>query len=162
MEPLRNLVTELGFSNVRTLVNSGNVVFSSDTTMDGSAIARQLETALLEQHELDVPVVVRSAAELAEIVAANPFPEVAATPKLLHVSFLANPLDTDQLALLNTLDTGDDRIVLRGRNIYMHVPNGLSGASPATIAYDRKLKIVATGRNWNTVTTLAAMSAEAT
>lgn len=157
MEPLRELVTDLGFTNVRTLVNSGNVVLTGEG--DSDDIARHIEAALRHHHNLEVAVVVRTAAEMQEVVAGNPFPEIAATPKLLHVSFLAAPHSPDDLARLESLDTGDDRIVAIGKQVYLHVPYGLSGASPAIQNADRHFTGIATSRNWNTVTRLAEMAA---
>ncbi len=157
MEPLRSLVTNLGFSDVRTLVNSGNVVLTGEGDPDG--IARAIEAALRDQHGLDVPVVVRTAAEMQAVVAENPFPEIAVTPKLLHVSFLASPLPADIIGQLEDLDTGDDRIEARERHVYLHVPNGLSGASPAIQTSDRLFRVTATSRNWNTVLRLTEMAA---
>ncbi len=156
MEPLRTLVSDLGFENVRTLVNSGNVVMTGEGDPDD--IARAIERSLKDQHGLDVPVVVRTAAEMNEVVAGNPFPEIAATPKLLHVSFLAAPQSADDRARLESLDTGDDRVVATDRHVYLHVPHGLSGASPAIQKADRHTSVVATSRNWNTVTRLTEMA----
>jgi uncharacterized protein (DUF1697 family) len=157
MEPLRALVSDLGFADVRTLVNSGNVVFRG--AGEPEEIGRQIEAALKEHHALDVPVVMRTGAELQQVVANNPFPDVAVTPKLLHVSFLATALPSEAFEVLEKLDTGDDRLVVRAREIYLHVPHGLSGASPAIQTSDRLVPVVATSRNWNTVTRLAEMAA---
>jgi uncharacterized protein (DUF1697 family) len=156
MEPLRTLVEELGFMDVRTLVNSGNVVFTGEG--ETGTIARRIELALHDEHALEVDVVVRTAAEMAVVVAANPFPEIAATPKLLHVSFLAVPLPEETRQRLDDLETGEDRLVVCDREVYLHAPHGLSGASSAIQSLDRKLSVVSTSRNWNTVTRLAEMA----
>ena len=157
MEPLRNLVSDLGFNNVRTLVNSGNVVFDGDGEPDD--IARAIEAALKDQHGLDVPVVVRTEAEMQAVVANNPFPAVAPTPKLLHVWFLATKPDAVLRAFLAELETGDDAVVMGDRELYLHAPNGLSGASPAIQVLDRRLPHGSTSRNWNTVVRLTEMAA---
>jgi uncharacterized protein (DUF1697 family) len=156
MEPLRDLVRGVGFADVRTLVNSGNVVFTGEG--EPRTIAQRIEEALREGHALEVDVVVRTAAEMAAVVNANPFPEIAATPKLLHVSFLAVPLPEQTSRMLDGLDTGDDRFVVCDREVYVHAPHGLSGASPGIQSLDRKLSVVSTSRNWNTVTRLAEMA----
>jgi uncharacterized protein (DUF1697 family) len=156
MEPLRDLVSGLGFEDVRTLVNSGNVVFTGES--DPATIAQQLDDALRDLHGLDVRVVVRTADEMADIVTANPFPEVAKTPKLLHVSFLATALPASAIAKLNALDIAPERMVIREREIYLHAPNGLSGASSAYQRSGRLIPVVSTSRNWNTVTRLAEMA----
>ena len=158
MEPLRELVSDLGFENVRTLVNSGNVVLTGSGKADD--IARQIESALAEQHKLDVAEVVRTEADLQRIIAANPFPDIAATPKLLHVWFLGSPLPDNTTEELAALDTGEDTLAVTPREIYLHAPNGLSDSSKAVQDLDRKLPAGSTSRNWNTVTRLAAMASE--
>ena len=155
MEPLRDLVQDLGFEDVRTLVNSGNVVFTGEG--ETGTIARQIEQTLREQHRLEVNVLVRTGDEMAAVVTANPFPHIAATPKLLHVFFLATPLPEETRQTLGGLVTGDDRLVVGEREVYLHAPHGLSGASPAIQSLDRKLGAVNTSRNWNTVTRLTEM-----
>src|SRR5579863_5764611 len=94
MPELRATLGDAGFANVRTYVQSGNIVL--DTELDDAALAEILATLIADRFKLDVPVVVRSAAELAEVVAENPFPDAALTaPKLLQVTFLSSRLPDD-------------------------------------------------------------------
>jgi uncharacterized protein (DUF1697 family) len=94
MPALRSALAEAGFENVRTYVQSGNIVL--DTELEDGALAEIIAALLADRFELDVPVVVRSAAELAEVVAENPFPAAALTaPKLLQVTFLSSRLPDD-------------------------------------------------------------------
>jgi uncharacterized protein (DUF1697 family) len=159
MADLRALVEDLGHGAAKTLVNSGNVVFTVNRKKANATLAREIEVALREKHGLDVGVVVRSGAEMAKIVASNPFPEAAATPKLLHVSFLDRVPNGEKVAALQEVERGEDDFRMIGTEVYLSVPNGLSGAVFNVNGLDKALGVVATSRNWNTVTKLADMVA---
>ncbi len=160
MADLTALVEGLGHANVSTYVNSGNVAFTTTTGQSDLGLATVIETALAEHHSLDVAVVVRSGEEMASIVATNPFPEVAATPKLLHVSFLSDLPARDKVAGLSDIERGEDDYRVVGRNIYLHYPNGISGAAFMVNGFDKVLGVTATSRNWRTVLKLAEMTRE--
>jgi uncharacterized protein (DUF1697 family) len=156
MEDLRTLIAGLGGDDVRTYVNSGNAVFSHHQT-DIRALERELEAALREHIGVDVPTIIRTGDELARVVAANPFPD-ASDPKTLHVLFLR---DTPAIADVNAveeMETGADRIAIHGREVYAFLPNYTTGATIDLMQVGKALGSDATGRNWNTVTKLAAMA----
>ena len=157
MAELRRLVVEQGHVNVRTYVNSGNVVFDSSGT-DPIAIASGIETALRETIGQPVPVIVRSAAEMAATVANNPFPERALEPTVLHVSFLGATPDSALVDALGHVEKGEDDYRVVGRDVYLSYPNGVSGAVFMANGFDRALAVTSTSRNWRTVTKLAAMA----
>ena len=156
MAELRRLVEEQGHANVRTYVNSGNVVFDSTAT-DPVLIAAGIEAALGQPVGQPVPVVVRSAAEMAATVANNPFPERAPEPTTLHVSFLGATPDPALVDALRDVEKGEDDYRVIGRDIYLSYPNGVSGAVFMVNGFDRALAVTSTSRNWRTVTKLAAM-----
>jgi uncharacterized protein (DUF1697 family) len=160
MEPLRDLIGGLGFTGARTYVNSGNVVFSSPGEIADVSIASTIEAALLREHDLKVPVVVRSATEMAEIAANNPFSEHATDYKTLHVSFLSDLPSAELVNALAQVERGDDDFHVVGKDIYLHYPNGLAGAVFMINGFDRALNVTSTGRNWRTVLKLAEMSSE--
>jgi uncharacterized protein (DUF1697 family) len=161
MDALRALIESLGYENPRTYVNSGNVVFdSSEGNTSNLDLATAIKHALHDQHGLDVPVVVRTGPEMAKIVAANPFPHVATTPKLLHVSFLSEIPDPALVDALDHANRGDDEYSVIGPNIYLHYPHGLAKATFMLNSFDRALKVISTSRNWNTVLKLAEMSGD--
>ena len=157
MAELRRLVAGLGHANVRTYVNSGNVVFDSART-DPAAIVADIETALREAIGQPVPVVVRSAAEMAATVANNPFPEREPEPTSLHVSFLGATPDPALVEALRDVERGADDYRVVGRDIYLAYPNGVSGAIFMVNGFDRALAVTSTSRNWRTVTKLAEMA----
>ncbi len=160
MADLKALVEGLGHTEVATYVNSGNVVFDAEAA-DETTLAEGIESALMTMHDLDVPVVVRSAVELASIVAANPFPQHADHPKTLHVSFLSETPAADLVEALDRIEKGEDGYRVVGRNVYLHYPNGMSGAVFMVNGLDRALAVTSTSRNWRTVLKLADMTRNA-
>jgi uncharacterized protein (DUF1697 family) len=154
MADLRALLEGLGYDEVRTLLQSGNAVF----TAAGSAT--KLETAIERQIEqelgLRVTVMVRSAARLRTIVDDNPFAVPDADPKQLHVVFLSAPPPKQQVSSLDPDDYAPDEFAVGDRVIYLRLPNGVAGSR---FPWDRSFAVDTTMRNWNTTTKLADLAA---
>lgn len=154
MAELKEIVSKAGGEAVRTYIQSGNVVYEADEDL-GSAISAALE----QEKELRVPVVTRTANQLAAVLAGNPF--LKADPELdiktLHVAFLAAAPTAEQVANLDPDRSPPDAFHVDGDVVYLSYPNGL-GRSKLTNAYlDSKLKTVSTVRNWKTCLKLAEM-----
>ena len=156
MADLRALCEKLGYEDVRTYVNSGNVVL----TGKGSPrkVERELEEAIAAELGVEVPVVVRTRDELADVVERNPFPEADAEPKRMQVSFLSGKPDAAFVRKLEEQDFSPERFVASGREIYAWHPDGLQRSKLGATLVDKRLG--ATARNWNTVTKLLAMADE--
>ena len=151
MADLRDLFVARGYDDVETYIQSGNVVFSSARKPPPTA----LETAIADQFGLSVTVVLRTAAQMKQVVEANPFPD--ADPKTLHVGFMASKPAKSTVASLDGEAFEPDAFAIAGDTLYLHLPNGLGRAKlPAYL--DRKIKIPTTVRNWNTVNKLIAMA----
>jgi uncharacterized protein (DUF1697 family) len=155
MPELRELLEGLGYTDVQTLVQSGNVVFTSRAAP--ATLERKLEQEIDEQLGVDPNVVVRTRDELAAAIEANPFP-VPKDPKNLHVTFLAGEPDAAAVKKLEDADLGDDRLAFRGREIYIAYENGMGRSELAKQLGRAKLGVSATDRNWNTVTKLLEMA----
>jgi uncharacterized protein (DUF1697 family) len=156
METLRNLCGELGLRNARTYVQSGNLVFEAE----GAAAqwSEVLERALAGKVRLPVSVLVRTGAEMAKLVAGNPFlKERGIDPARLYVTFLKAALKNPALVALAEIEAGPDRFSASGREVFLHCPIGYGRSKLSNNVLERVLKIGATTRNWRTVTTLAAM-----
>ncbi|MEO6121425.1 MAG: DUF1697 domain-containing protein [Acidimicrobiales bacterium] len=164
MGDLRQVMADLGHRDVETYLQSGNVVFAPSGGGDPSsaaATAAGIERQLADRVGIDVKVVVRTHAELAGIVAANPFPGAAAQPTTLHVAFLSAAADPERLATVVAEDYEPDRFHGLGPTVYLWYPNG-SGRSKLTGGLlERRLGVVATARNWNTVVKLLQLTAPA-
>ena len=150
MKDLGALCSGLGFGNVRTYIQTGNVVFESRKGEEG--LRKALENVLSETLGKPADVVVRSAAEMAAVLAANPFPK--APPAKVGVAFLNGWLSKS--ALEEVVIPGKEDVALGRREAYVHFPDGMGRS---------KLKLPkswgpATMRNVNTIDRLAAMAVE--
>lgn len=157
MGELREFLTELGFTRVQTLLQSGNVVFDAE---DRSP--QELEIFLAEEVEqrfaLTTEFIVRTPEEIASVVARNPFPDEAIQdPGHMLVLFMkTEPLAKDIEALQASI-VGREVVHADGKHVYAIFPDGI-GDSKLTSQLDRKLGKTWTGRNWNTVSKLAEMT----
>ena len=149
MSELKAMCEELGFAQVKTYIASGNVVFTSRKSE--SAIKTALEKRLKAYAGKPVGVAVRSAAEMAQVLADNPFPKAA--PNRTMAIFLDGKPPADTLAGLR--NKKDEEVRLGRREIYAHYPTGM-GTSKLVIPAAK----TGTARNMNTVATLAEMAAE--
>jgi uncharacterized protein (DUF1697 family) len=156
MPELRELLTELGYDDVRTLLQSGNIVLGSDKAPD--KLARALERQIADRLGVETDVIVRTRDELAEVVERNPLAEVADDPRRYQVSFLSAEPDAEVVRELSELDVAPERVIVSGREVYAWHPNGLQRSALAKLLTDKKLGVTATARNWNTVTKLLELA----
>jgi uncharacterized protein (DUF1697 family) len=155
MPDLRAALESAGYKDSKTLVQSGNVV------MDGpKATPRGLERLLHDTFGLDIAIVVRTRAELAAVVAGDPFGEVVDQPKLYQVSFLSASPKPAVVKALEDADIAPERVAVRGREIYAWHAGGIQRSPLAKLLTDAKLGVTATARNWNTVTKLLELADE--
>jgi uncharacterized protein (DUF1697 family) len=151
MPDLVRIVEGLGGRDVRTYVQSGNVVYSGPKN-----VATSLEQSLRTDLGVRSPVLVRSGGELAAVVAAKPY---AADGKAVSVTFLGARPQRAALAGVDPAGYGTDEFVVIGSEIYLHTPSGYGRSKLNNAFWERKLSTVATTRNWNTVLALAEMTA---
>ncbi len=144
MRRLRALAEGLGYRDVATYVQSGNLVFSANGAPD--AIAVQLEAALEADFGFGVPVILRSREEMERIAARHPFHDRQDDPARLHVFFLAGDPDPANLERWHPERFTPDEVLVDGREVYVHFPNGM-GRSKLTV----ELGTPATARNWRSV-----------
>jgi uncharacterized protein (DUF1697 family) len=154
MADLRALVESLGYLDVRTLLNSGNVVFTAPRAAAGAAA--RIEKGLAERLGVPARVTVLTAAELAAAVAENPLLEIAREPSRLLVAVLADPVDRRRLAPLLAEDWSPEALALGARVAYLWCPEGVL-ASRLAEAVGRALGDAVTTRNWATLTKLEAL-----
>lgn len=154
MADLRAWLTDLGYTDVRTVLQSGNAVFR--TAKRPSTVRREVEAALAAGAGFPVDCVLRTAEELRAVVAADPFGDVATDPSRYLVSFLDAPgrwPDLDPAAYL------PERVHLAEREAYFWLPDGMRD-STVLAAFPARKGEVATLRNWNTLTRLLAVAEE--
>ena len=157
MADLRAALTKAGFSNVRTLLQSGNVVLDAAASTP-SKLESQLEAEVKKRFSLEVEFHVRSPAEWASVIEANPFAaEAKRDPSHLLVTFFKTPLDPAKVKAAQAAIVGPERLQADGRHLYMVFPEGM-GRSKAAVVVGKKLGPGGTARNWNTVQKLAALA----
>lgn len=153
MEALKDLYAALGLVNVRTYVQSGNVVFDSEER-SLSMLAKQIEAQIEQSFKIAVPVLVRTPEEFQRIRLNNPFLRVPATdPVNLHVTFLAAPPSAEQWTKLKSRGDGDE-FSAGEQEIFLLCPNGYGRTKLNNTYFERKLGLTATTRNWKTVNAL--------
>jgi uncharacterized protein (DUF1697 family) len=158
MADLRALVEDLGYGDVRTLLNSGNVVFSSPRPDPARAAAR-IEQGLGSRLGVPARVIVLTADEFADVVAENPLLEIAADPSRLLVSILFDPADRSRLEPLARQRWAPDALAIGTRAAYVWCSQGLL-ASPVAESVARVLGAATTARNWATIVKLHALMEE--
>jgi uncharacterized protein (DUF1697 family) len=156
MERLRAAFEDLGFSTVKTYVQSGNVIF--ETSEPAASLARKIEKKILNEFGFDVPVLTKSAKEMKEIVKRNPFvKDRAIDQSKLHVTFLSDDPPRDALKALELLAVGAEEIRVVGRAVYLFCPNGYGNTKLTNTAIEKKFSCRATTRNWATTNKLLEM-----
>jgi len=158
MPRLRELLESAGFDDVRTYVQSGNIVLS--TRRQPASTAAACEKLIEAELGLDIPVVVRTRDELAEVVRRNPLGDVADNPKRYQVSFLDGEPDPKAIEKLSATAAGGERVEAIGREIYAWHPDGIARSKMWAALAGKGLGVKATARNWTTVTTLLEMAEE--
>ena len=156
MPELRAALEDAGFDDVKTYVQSGNVVLSSRAS--SKTVAQKVGTIIADRFGLEVDVVVRTKDELAKVVARDPFEKAASEPKRYQVTFLDAEPDAEALAKLEAAATGGERLVASGRELYTWHPAGIGRSKLAALLAGPRLGVTATARNWTTVTTLLALA----
>jgi uncharacterized protein (DUF1697 family) len=157
MEKLRALFEALGFEQVKTYIQSGNVVFKTKKTST-SVLSRRIEENILSHFGFSASVISRSSDEMAQTIARNPFlMESGIDQEKLHVMFLSDAPAPAALKKLSDLTAAPDQCRCLGREIYFYLPNGVSGSVLMKTPVDRILAVVTTTRNWRTVNQLHQM-----
>jgi uncharacterized protein (DUF1697 family) len=157
MADLIKTLQQAGFDNVTTYVQSGNVIFDSGTGNTG-AIAKKLEDLIETQFNAQVKVILRSKNEIATIVENNPLlNEPTIDISKLHVTLLASSPDVAVLRDLQMNKEANELYTIRGKEIFLYCPNGYGRTKLNNTAFENKLKVIATTRNWRTMQTILTL-----
>ncbi|HEY9723852.1 MAG TPA: DUF1697 domain-containing protein [Oscillatoriaceae cyanobacterium] len=154
MRDLSALLAELGCQGVQTYIQSGNAVFRAPVGTDG--LAEAISRKIQERFGFTSTVILRSRDELAAVTRANPFPEDVDPAKLLIV-FLETEPAPENVASLDPNFAPPDAFAVRGREVFIHCPDGLARTKTPNYV-GRRLKTTGTGRNWRTVLKLLEMA----
>ena len=158
MESLRTSFESLGFGDVKTYIQSGNIVFKTGPTSE-AGLTRKIARKILADFGFDVPVLIRAKEELADVLKSNPLlerPGIDAAK--LHVTFLAAAAPEEAEDILKPLAGKSELFAVGRREIYLHCPDGYGDTRLSNGAIEKKLSVQATTRNWKTVNVLNTMA----
>ncbi len=158
MAELRKACTEVGFADVGTYIQSGNVVFRAEEGAD--QVAGTLRALMAERFGCDVPVVLRTVEALERVVAANPFLEEGADVARLHVGFLLDKPTRARVSGMPPQPPGPEEFRVVDAEVYLHYPEGMASTKLTTAYFDRALGTTMTARNWRTVNRIVDMGRE--
>ena len=158
MPDLREVLSDAGFGDVRTYLQSGNVVLSRRAKSD--EVARACERLIEDHFGLDISVVARTRAQLAQVVERNPLRKVAKDPKRYQVSFLTATPTPAVIRRVEEAAVPPEQVVAIGREIYAWHPDTIARSRLWALLAGRHLGVTATARNWTTVTSLLALTQE--
>ncbi len=150
MQDLRSLLENLGLENVRTYIQSGNVVFQADSRSK-EQLTQEISAAIQTQHGLSPRILLLNEEEFVAAVEGNPFPEGESEPKKLHFFFLAEPAANPDIEKMEALKKESEQYQLDEQVFYFYAPEGI-GRSNLAAAAEKLLGVPTTARNWRTVT----------
>jgi len=155
MKDLARLFADAGCANVRTYIQSGNVIFEKPA--GAHKLAGVVAANIEKRFGFRVPVILRSYEQLRKTIRDNPFLPAVADQRWLHVYFLADAPNTAAIAGLDPARGAPDAYHVRGQEIYLHLPNGMARSKLTNAYFDSKLPTICTARNWATVLKLVEM-----
>jgi uncharacterized protein (DUF1697 family) len=154
MEDLRAMFEGLGFKNVVSYINSGNLAFDARKASEEGLVVK-IEAAIENHLGKRVCVMVRGQSDIARILANNPFEGQYASHKEMHVLFLQDALSKENQKWLSETAPPGERFSVAGREIYCHLPLGVADSYLGRGRFEKKLRVAVTARNWRTVEKLA-------
>jgi uncharacterized protein (DUF1697 family) len=157
MDALKQLFLSLGFSNIETYIQSGNVIFKSKK-LNEDKLANIISEAIKNVFTYDVPTIVKNVDELKNIITNNPFTkDKSKLIEFLHVTFLNAIPTKENVEIITKLDFGDDAFSIIDNAVYLYCPNGYSNSKLTNSFLENKLKVTATTRNWKTCNELLSI-----
>jgi uncharacterized protein (DUF1697 family) len=159
MKDLVRMFEAAGCTDVQTYIQSGNVVFRVSPSRIGKLPAL-VGKSIQETFGYRIPIVIRTANQLREVSANNPFLRKGAAEECVHVLFLNDYPEAEIVSGLDPARSAPDAFVVRGSEIYLHLPNGAADTKLTNAYFDSRLKTICTGRNWKTTLKLLEMMGE--
>jgi len=158
MKDLRKLFQKMKFKNVLTYIQSGNVIFDFDDTVCIADIENQITNSIKTKYSYDVPVIVRKAKDLIEILNSNPFIKSDDFDiDRLALTFLGEIPEKNKVSVIEEIDFSPDRFIIIGKNAFVYCSGKYSDSKITNQFFENKLKIKATTRNWKTIKKLCEL-----
>ena len=158
MKDLVGILESLDLRDVKTYIQSGNVVFRS-AEEEPATIAARISGKIRKRFDFEPRVLLLEPAEIQKALQANPFPEAESEPKTLHLSFLVSEPDDPDLESMESIRKDSERFSLQGRVFYLHAPEGI-GRSKIAASVEKLLGVPVTSRNWRTVARIMELASE--
>jgi uncharacterized protein (DUF1697 family) len=155
MKDLAGMFAEAGCTDVRTYIQSGNVIFKAPA--EAPKVASVVTANIEKRFGFRIPVILRTSQQLLRIIRGNPFIGAGTDEKALHVYFLGSAPKARAIGGLDPGRSAPDVFQVRGQEIYLHLPNGMARTKLTNAYFDSKLSTICTARNWATVLKLAAL-----
>lgn len=152
MSDLRDLLSKNGYLNIKTYIQSGNIILDSDKTE--KQISKHIKALLTKEYQFNIPVITISAEELLNCFSQNPFLNLEDDIKKLHVTFLSAIPEEAKIKTLKIPNYNNDQYKIKEKIIYLHTPDGFAKTKFNIATFEKNLMVQATSRNWNTVTKL--------
>jgi uncharacterized protein (DUF1697 family) len=158
MDPLIRALQDMGLSGISTYIQSGNVIFQSDRA-DKSDLLNQIGIQIRSRFGFRPQLILLTIDELREAISLNPYPKSESEPKSLHLYFLNSRLLDPDFNLLESVRSKTEQFKLIGSVFYLHAPDGI-GRSKLAANVEKGLGVLATARNWRTVTQIMSMAGQ--
>jgi uncharacterized protein (DUF1697 family) len=153
MRDLCEMFSSVGCEDVRTFIQSGNVIFRASPALS-AGIPGLIAAQIAKTFGYRTPVVLRTSEQLGDVIRNNPLLESGVAEETLHVLFLADLPSPDLVGKLDPHRSTPDAFIVRGREVYLRLPNGVARSKLTNDYFDSKLATTSTARNWRTVTKL--------
>ena len=153
MKDLVDMFAGVGCADVRSFIQSGNVIFSAAAALS-ARLPNLISAQIAKRFGFKIPVVLRTSEELGKVIRNNPFLKTGVAEEELHVLFLADVPASRNIEDLDPDRSPPDSFQVRGQEVYLRLPNGVASTKFTNQYFDSKLGTTSTGRNWRTVTKL--------
>lgn len=154
MDALKKMCADLNFTNIRTYIQSGNIIFQSKMT-DTEKISKTIKTNIEKVFRFDVPVITLTQKELENVINSNPFSnDKSKDPAFFHITFLSDKPAKQNTEQLKPTDLKNDKYEIIDKAIYLYCPDSYSNSKLTNSFLEAKLKVAATTRNWKTTNEL--------
>lgn len=158
MDALRALYENLGFQNVKSYLQSGNVIFNTDQ-VSSEELTAAIKSAILATFGFEVPVLILTPVQLQKAIDSNPFADTTAFETAsIYFTFLFSAASLDDFAIVEAKKSDTERLLLKNQLVYLYCPNGYGKTKLSNNFIESKLKLLATTRNWKTVNELHALA----
>ncbi len=153
MSDLKKLYEHLGYSNITTYIQSGNVIFDFDKKINTRQLENEIQNSIFENYGFDVPVMIRSISEMKQSIASNPFRKTGNIEQL-HLTFLKENPDPDKLENIKKFEYPPDKFIIDNKYVFILFSGKSSDSKLTNSFFEKKLNVRATNRNWKTVNKL--------